>query len=206
LNSFLAELRSISPLEATGAVLGLLYLLLAVRMSLLCWLCAFVSTSIYLFIFARASLYMQVALQVFYLAMAVYGFINWRRGRAGDGEIAIRVWPWRYHVAALTLVVVAAGINGWILTSRTQAAQPYLDSLVTWGSVVTTWMVARRMLENWLYWILFDGLATGLYYQQHLLATTALFILYIGIVIRGYFRWRAEYRVQLTAEPQHASG
>jgi nicotinamide mononucleotide transporter len=205
-DAFLTELRNTSPWEAVAAVLGLMYLLLAVRMSLLCWLCAFVSTSIYLVIFARASLYMQVALQVFYLAMAVYGFINWRRGRADDGEIAIRVWPWRYHVTILAFVVVAAAINGWILTSRTQAAQPYLDSLVTWGSVVTTWMVARRMLENWLYWIVFDGLATALYYQQQLLATTALFILYIGIVIRGYFRWRAEYRVQLSGVPQHASG
>ena len=72
------QLRSTSPWETAAAALGLAYLLLAVRRSLWCWLCAFVSTTIYLVIFARASLYLQSALQVFYLAMAVYGVIDWR--------------------------------------------------------------------------------------------------------------------------------
>ena len=58
---------------------------------------------------------------------------------------------------------------------------------MTWGSVVTTWMVARRVIENWLYWIVVDGVAAWLYFSQGLLATTVLFVIYLGIVVRGYF-------------------
>ena len=76
------------------------------------------------------------------------------------------------------------------------ATAPYLDSFVTWGSIVTTWMVARRIIENWLYWIVFDGAAVWLYYSQGLLALAALFIIYLGIVVRGYIVWRREQLVQ----------
>ena len=92
-----SQLLATSPWEAAAAALGLAYLLLAVRRNLLCWLCAFVSTSIYLVLFARAALYMQSLLQVFYLVMAVYGFIDWRKGRTADGEVVIRSWTPAQH-------------------------------------------------------------------------------------------------------------
>lgn len=199
MQSLLTQLLATSPWEATGAALGLAYLLLAVRRNLLCWLCAFISTAIYLVLFARAALYMQSLLQIFYLAMAVYGFIDWRKGQTASGDVLIRSWTLRQHLLALALVIVAAGINGWLLARGTDAAAPYIDSLVTWGSVVTTWMVARRVIENWLYWIVVDAIAAWLYFSQGLLVTTILFVIYLGIVVRGYFAWRRELSVQRMA-------
>ena len=193
------QLLATSPWEAIAAALGLAYLLLAVRRNLLCWLCAFASTSIYLVLFARAALYMQSLLQVFYLVMAVYGFMEWRKGRTAAGDMAIRSWGLREHVLVASLVLVASIVNGWLLARSTDAAAPYIDSFVTWGSVATTWMVARRVIENWLYWIVVDGVAAWLYFSQGLLATTLLFIIYLGIVVRGYVVWRRERSQQQSA-------
>jgi nicotinamide mononucleotide transporter len=190
-----------SPWEAAASLIGLAYLLLAVRRNLLCWLCAFVSTAIYLVLFAKASLYMQSLLQVFYLVMAVYGFIDWRRGRTDSGDVRIESWTVNQHVMVATLVIIASALNGWALSRWTDSPAPYLDSFVTWGSIVTTWMVARRIIENWLYWIVVDGVAAWLYFSQGLLATTVLFIIYLGIVVRGYFVWRREQAFQSTAAP-----
>jgi nicotinamide mononucleotide transporter len=190
------QLLATSPWEAAAALIGLAYLLLAVRRNLLCWLCAFVSTTIYVVLFARADLYMQVVLNLFYLAMAVYGFIDWRRGRTDAGDVKIESWTVNQHALAAMLVIIASAINGWILARYTESPAPYLDSFVTWGSFVTTWMVARRIIENWLYWIVVDGAAAWLYYSQGLLATTLLFIIYLGIVVRGYFVWRREQALQ----------
>lgn len=186
--------------EALAVALGLAYLLLAVRRNLLCWACAFASTAIYLAIFARAALYMQTLLQVFYLVMAVYGFIDWRKGRSDEGEVLIRSWEPRQHLLAAAFVLVATLVNGFLLAKYTHAVATYLDSFVTWGSVVTTIMVARRVIENWLYWIVVDGVAAYLYYTQNLHATALLFVIYLGIVIRGYFTWRHEQRLQRTAD------
>lgn len=196
MQTLIEQLAATSPWEALGSLLGLAYLLLAVRRNLLCWLCAFLSTAIYLALFAKAALYMQSLLQVFYLVMAVYGFIDWRRGRTESGEVRIESWTVNQHVAVAVLVMMATAINGWALARWTDSPAPYLDSFVTWGSVVTTWMVARRIIENWLYWIVVDGVAAWLYFSQGLLATTVLFVIYLGIVVRGYFVWRREQALQ----------
>jgi nicotinamide mononucleotide transporter len=196
MKELLTQLQATSPWEALAAALGLAYLLLAVRRSLLCWWCAFVSTAIYLAIFARATLYMQALLQIFYLAMAVYGFIEWRRGRTQNGELAIQSWTAAQHIVAALTIAAATMLNGWLLAHFTDAAAPYLDSFITWSSVVTTWMVARRVIENWLYWIVVDGLAAYLYFTQELLATTLLFVIYLGVVVRGYVVWRREQAAQ----------
>jgi nicotinamide mononucleotide transporter len=205
-SELLAQARALSPWEVAGALIGLAYLLLAVRRNLWCWLCAFTSTAIYLVLFARAALYMQSALQVFYLAMAVYGYVEWRRGRSPAGDVLIRSWRLNQHIAAMGLVAGATIVNGWLLERYTDAAAPYLDSFVTWGSVVTTWMVARRVIENWLYWIVVDGLAAYLYFTQELYPTTLLFVIYLGIVVHGYFAWRREQSAQLAAPVTRVAG
>jgi nicotinamide mononucleotide transporter len=78
------------------------------------------------------------------------------------------------------------------LLRNTDAAAPYLDSFVTWGSVITTWMVARRVIENWLYWIIVDGAGAWLFYSQGLSATALLFAIYLAIVVHGYIVWRRD--------------
>ena len=92
-------------------------------------------------------------------------------------------------------VVAASVVNGWLLAHDTDAAAPYVDSFVTWGSVVTTWMVARRVIENWLYWVVVDASLRGCT-SAGLLATTLLFVIYLGIVVHGYFVWRREQAQQ----------
>lgn len=201
MDTLISQLLATSPWEAVAAALGLAYLLLAVRRSLWCWFCAFLSTAIYLVLFAQAKLYMQSALNVFYLAMAIYGFIEWRRGRTDDGEVLIRSWPLRTHLLAAAVIGAATLVNGWLLARGTDAVAPYLDSFVTWSSVVTTWMVARRLIENWLYWVVIDSLAAYLYFSQQLLVTALLFVLYVGIVIHGYFRWHRQRGLQAAISP-----
>lgn len=205
MQDLIAQFQATTISEAIAAALGLAYLLLAVRRNLLCWLCAFFSTAIYLVLFPRAALYMQSLLHVFYLVMAVIGFVGWKRGRTQAAGVLIRTWKPRQHVLAAAAVVIATAVNGWFLATQTDAAAPYLDSFVTWGSVITTWMVARRVLENWLYWIVVDGLAAYLYFSQGLLVTTLLFIVYLGIVVRGYFVWLREHREQATGVVAHVA-
>jgi nicotinamide mononucleotide transporter len=194
--AFVEQVRAMSPWEITAVLLGLAYLLLAVRRNLLCWLCAFLSTSIYIVLFIKASLYMQVLLNVYYLGMAVYGFIDWRRDRTESGDVRIQSWTVNQHAMAAVLVIIASALNGWALARWTDSPAPYLDSFVTWGSFVTTWMVARRIIENWLYWIVVDAAGAWLVYGQGMLPTTLLFIIYLGIVVRGYFVWRREQALQ----------
>ncbi len=196
MQSGLQQLFGTSLWEGAAVLLALAYLLLAVRRSLWSWPCALISSAIYLVLFARQALYMQTLLQVFYICMALYGFREWRRGQTDGGQVAIASRPPGWHVVAIVAVFAASLLNGWVLTRYSEATSPYLDSFVTWGSVLTTWMVARRLIENWLYWIVFDSVAAYLYFTQGLNATGLLFIAYVGIVIHGYGVWLRERRLQ----------
>lgn len=210
MSQLISQLLATSPWEAIAAGLGLIYLLLAVRRNLWCWLCAFISSAIYLALFAQQGIYMQAALQVVYLLMAIYGFLHWQHGRSSGGDGPIRSFSLAQHLIAAVAVLAATSLNGWLLGRDMDAASPYLDAFVAWGSIVTTWMVARRIIENWLYWIVVDGAGVWLFYSQGLLATALLFAVYLGIVVQGYLVWRrdqAKQRASVAADAaEHVAG
>lgn len=195
LSAILHELLGTSIWEALGVVLALAYLVLAMFRSMWCWLCAFISSVCYVVVMWRAQLLMDTWLSVFYVAMAVYGYWQWRRGRAADGGLAVVSWGWQQHLYAAAAVLLATAINAWVLQHVQIARSPWLDSFVTWSSVLTTFMVARRVMENWLYWIVVDSVAAYLYYTRGLTATAVLFLVYVGMVIYGYYAWRKTHSV-----------
>jgi nicotinamide mononucleotide transporter len=89
------------------------------------------------------------------------------------------------------LIVLLSAVNGWLSGAHSTGAVPYIDALVAWGSVFATWLVARKVLENWFYWIVLDFTAAGLYGSRGLYATALLFILYSAIAVQGYRSWKA---------------
>jgi nicotinamide mononucleotide transporter len=194
------------PWEALAVVLALAYLLLAVRESAWCWAAAFVSTLIYLFLFWQGRLYMQSALQVYYLFMAVYGWWSWRGGGRGDAALPITRRPLRWHLAWLVGVCAAAALNGALLVRYTEAALPWGDALATWASLLATWMVARKILENWHWWFVIDALSLYLYVERGLYLTGGLFLAYLVIVVFGYLRWRTHYLEHPPATPSPRTG
>ena len=182
--------------EMLAVVLALAYLILAVRQNAWCWAAALVSTAIYTVVFWDAALLMQSALNVYYMAMAVYGWWHWRHGGEGDTPLPIRRWPLGRHLAALASIAVAAAASGALLSAHTEAARPYLDALITWGAVVTTFMVARKVLENWYYWLVIDTVSIGLYLDRGLLLTAALFVGYIVLIFFGIRAWTPSFRAR----------
>jgi nicotinamide mononucleotide transporter len=185
-----------SPWEAAAVALGIAYLVLAVRENILCWYAAFVSTAIFLVLFWEVDLLMESALQVYYLVMAVYGWWQWTHGGGEDGELPISRWQPRTHLLAVGAVLFVSAVSGLLLSRHTSAALPFLDSFTTWGAVLTTWMVARKLLENWLYWLVIDSVAIYLYLDRELYLTAGLFAVYLVIALFGFRQWLTHYRNQ----------
>jgi nicotinamide mononucleotide transporter len=194
----LAALSSLSGWELVAVVLGIAYLLLAVRESLWCWYAAFAGTAISLYLFWQVGLVMESALQVYYLVMAVYGWWQWQQSDQGHtdeaGQRPISRWTARQHGLAIAAVLLASALSGALLARYTDAAMPYLDSFTTWGAILTTWMVARKVLENWLYWLVIDAASIYLYLDRGLYLFSALFAVYLVIVVAGFWQWLQHYR------------
>jgi nicotinamide mononucleotide transporter len=183
-------------LELVAVGLGIAYLLLAVREQIACWYTAFVSTAIFLYLFWDVRLLMESGLQVYYLAMAVYGWLQWRNGGRDHAPLRIHAWRWQQHAVAVVVVLSASLLSGLLLERYTDARLPFVDSFTTWGSIVTTWMVARKVLENWLYWLVIDAVSIFLYLDRGLYFTAALFAAYLVIAVFGWYQWHRVWRAQ----------
>ena len=183
-------------LETLAVVLGIGYLLLAMLESSLCWYFAFLSTALYVWIFGDVSLYMESALNVYYMAMAIYGWLQWQRGGADKSGVKIIRWTARQHILGVAIILAASVTSGYLLSSNTAAKLPYLDSFTTWGSIFTTIMVAQKVLENWLYWIVINSVSIYLYIDRGLDQTAAMFLLYLGLATIGFLMWKKAYDTQ----------
>ncbi len=173
-------------------VLAVAYLLLAIRQSLWCWPAAIGSAAIYVVLMYRAGLYMESALQIFYIGMAGYGWVHWASGGPQQGRLPVSSWPLIFHLPPLLLILLLSLVSGTLLATWAAAAYPYVDSFTTWAAIVTTWMVARKVLQNWHYWFVIDSISIYLYLQRGLPLTALLFAGYLVLIVIGYRAWRRD--------------
>ncbi|MFQ3245096.1 MAG: nicotinamide mononucleotide transporter [Arenicella sp.] len=180
-------------IEVIAVTFGLLYIIFAAKENIWCWPAGFVGTGTSIYLFWDGSLYMESALNVYYLVMAIVGWWQWQYGSREKSMLEIRSLLLKEHVSIILLIAVLTLISGYLLSNNTDAALPYLDSFTTWSAVITTWMVARKILENWLYWIVINSASIYLYSDRGFLLYAVLFALYVVIAIIGYRQWRYNY-------------
>ena len=174
---------------------GVAYAVLAARRNRLCWIAGAVSSVCAAILSGMSKLPMQAALQVFYVAMSVYGWWSWRRISSG-GELSVGVWPVAWHLGAALVLVAASFASAHWLRPGNAADWPLLDSLTTWFSLFATWLAARARLENWLYWIVINAVMVFLFYAQEVWGMAVLSVLLMGIAASGFVAWRRRYRAQ----------
>jgi nicotinamide mononucleotide transporter len=195
--------------EWLAAGLGILYVILAAKESIWCWPAAFISTAIYTWLFWSGLLPMQALLNAYYMIMAVYGFTIWRSTQTGKlaGKLAskpetplrIHTRSIRFHLVFMSTGVALTLLTGGYLSTFEALRLPYLDAAVTVFSVMNTVLMARKVLENWLYWIVIDSAAIALYWQTGYYVTIIMFSVYLGLAVYGYFNWQTLKRSEKPA-------
>ena len=181
--------RDTSLTEVIAAALAVVYLLLAIRQQLACWVAAFISSCLYVWVLFGARLYMESALNAFFAAMAVYGYWQWQQGKGGAALQVCR-WPIARHAAGALGVIGLSIVSSYFLRRFTPAAWPFVDSMVTWSSVFATFLVARKVYENWHWWLVIDSVSLCLYFTRRLYLTMLLFALYVLLIAIGMRQWR----------------
>ena len=150
-------------MEFIAVILAVVYLLLAVKQNIFCWAAAISSSSLYFFVMYSAGLYMEAYLQIFYILMAFYGWSQWKEK---ETPLKITNWSTSNHLKAMSLILFLSISSGYLLDLFTDAALPFLDALTTWGAVVATYMVAKKLIENWIYWFVVDTISIFLFLSR----------------------------------------
>ncbi|MDM5272153.1 nicotinamide riboside transporter PnuC [Sulfurovum sp. zt1-1] len=182
---------AMSKWEIVAVILGILYVILAAKESAWCWVSGFFSTLIYTILFWEGQLLSSALLNFYYMGMSIYGFILWKRGTGkGDEELPITSWPLSKHIIGIVIAMLFGLVVGYLLTTYTSARLPYLDATVMVFSIFATWMLAQKILANWLYWIFIDTAAITLYWSTGYYVTIILFMVYVMLSVYGYISWR----------------
>lgn len=195
--NLLSQFQQQSIAELIAVFFAIAYVWLAAKQNIWCWPCAIISTGIYIWIFWEVSLPFNSLLNIYYLAMAVYGWKKWRQIENSE-QSQIVTKSMTFHIFAVLLLFVAGTLLTKLVALSWQGLYLYLDAMVTVFSVFTTILVAHKVLENWIYWILINSFAAYLYLANDLLLTGILFIAYVGFAFYGYFSWRNTLKRQIS--------
>lgn len=190
-------IKNMTWVEIVAVLTGLIYVILAVRENILCWPFGIISSVLSIYLFYTGRLYADAVLYFYYVIAGIYGWYAWY-GRAsgasiGDNDtkaISIHTWPWKSHFMSIVLGVLLSFVLAFILKNYTDAEIPLLDSFTTIFSFIATYMVTRKILENWLYWIVIDIVATGMYFYKAYYLYALLMIIYTIMAVIGFLNWK----------------
>ena len=187
----IAQWQQQSLLEIFAVVLSVAYVWLAAEGSIFCWPAAFVSTTLFMFVFWDVSLLFQLMLNAYYLIMAVVGFLHWRR--SNDERFVSLQMPLNLHVRILVAGIVLTVLLSFLAKSIAQQwfnyDLLYLDAGITVFSLLVTYLTVKKYLQSWMYWCVINFLSVYLFIANGLYLTVALMAVYIVIAMRGYVNW-----------------
>lgn len=175
-------------------LLAIAYIFLAIKQSLWCWPAAFISTLIYTLLFFDVSLLMDSFLNAYYLIMALYGWYSWRYGGKHENqELEVTTYGVAKNMKIILFLTLLSLIVGYLMANYTTADFAYMDSFTTLFALFATYMLAKKVLENWIYWMIIDAVSIYIYIQKGLNLTAVLFVIYTVLAFVAYQKWKEEY-------------
>ncbi|MDD3274041.1 MAG: nicotinamide riboside transporter PnuC [Bacteroidales bacterium] len=182
-------------IEITGAISGFIYVVLEIRQKRAMWIVGALSALMYIIVFFSSSLHAAALLQIYYLIVSVYGWKRW--GGGGDSSdnsgmnlnVTVKL-PFKRAVYSIIAAFVGFIFVQYLLSNFSEDPYPYLDSFVAVLSMLATWWVSGKYIENWILWIIADLAAAILFFWQGLYATAILYVVYMIAAVVGFLHWR----------------
>jgi nicotinamide mononucleotide transporter len=185
-----------SGLDVFGFVTGALSVWLCVRKNVWNWPVGIANSLVFLVSFATVGLFADAGLQVVYVVLGVYGWVYWLRGGANAHEAPVTRAGGLALVAALAFVAVATWAFASVLAAYFHSTVPLWDGLTTALSLAAQFLLSRKVLENWFFWIAADVVYVPLYFVKGLPLTALLYVIFLGMCVAGVVTWNRSLRAQ----------
>ena len=185
-------------LELAGTIASLVYLYYSIREKAWLWPWGIAASAVSLLVFYQSALYADMGLQVYYVTISVYGWLYWISGQSSsnDKSVPIKLLNKRLLLklllvgAALYLLLLVALLKIPMMVDIASSELPYLDALTTAASIVATWMLARKYIHHWVFWVMINTVSMGMYLYKGLYFYGFLFLVYTLGAIVGYREWK----------------
>ncbi|GJL92302.1 nicotinamide riboside transporter PnuC [Hyphococcus sp.] len=191
---FLHAMIGERPIEMIAVVLGIANITLLVRRSIWNYPFGIAMVTLYAWIFFGAKLYSDVLLQGFFFVVQIYGWAHWLGRRDAAGLVIVERLSKKAGLIYAASAAAGITVLGGAMAHFTDASFPFWDASIAVLSVCAQIMLARRILENWIVWVVVDLLAIGLYWAKDLQPTAALYAVFLAIATLGFFEWRKAWK------------
>lgn len=195
-------------IEIFGAVAGIAYVFLEIKRNILLWPLGIITSAVYIYVFGHNGFYANMGLQGYYLVISIYGWYAWSRAQSAElraqdlesGTDVIRIGRKTAFICLVTAIAIW-GLLWFVLDRWTDSPVPLWDGLITSMSVVATWMLTRKYLEQWYVWIVANAIAVVVYLVMGMYPTAVLFMVYFGMAIIGLRAWKKQSPVHSRQSP-----
>lgn len=184
-------------LQIIGTLLGLLYLWLEYKANIWVWIVGAIMPMVHGMLYLQSGIYADAAMQLYYVAAGIYGLFVWLRGeKRSEKRVDIQYTPKQWIFSLVAVYVVLHISLYFLLTEFTDSRVPLFDSMSTALSIVAMWMLSRKLVEQWLVWLVVDMISVGLYLYKGIPITAMLYMLYCALAVAGYMRWRKQVLIK----------
>lgn len=189
-------------LELFGVVSALLYVAFSIRQIIYLWPLGILSSALYVYIFYDINLYADMSLSIYYVLVSIYGWYYWMYGAASgkSDDLAIQSLRKKDIISLLFITFVLYCLIAWALLELPdrigipKAELPFWDAFTTATSIVATWMLTKKYIEQWLIWVIVDIISMAMYLYKGLYPTAILFLIYSIMALIGYIQWKKTFQ------------
>jgi nicotinamide mononucleotide transporter len=191
-------IRLTTTTEWIAVLCNILYVIFIAKEKVIGWFFGFFGAIIYIYLCFVQKLYLESFLQLFYAVMAIIGFINWNKSvskpeLSKNKTYSLTEWNLSKHVIWISIITISVVIIGYIFKNFTNQENPYVDAFTTLFSLFATFLVIKKVVSNWLYWIVVNIFSIYLYLDRTLVLTAFLYLIMTFIAIYGWRTWRSQF-------------
>ena len=192
------EFLQIHWLDILTTILGLIYIWLEYRANILLWVVGIIMPALDVVLFWQHGLYGDAGMACYYTVATLYGLCFWKfkKTREKREPLPIIHMPRSKYLPVTVFFFVAWGAIYYILITWTDSTVPLLDSFTNALSFIGLWALARKFIEQWLFWIVVDAVCCMLYVQKGIPFKACLYGLYVVIAVAGYYKWKTMLKVK----------
>ncbi len=183
-------------IEIIATISGLIYLIYSIKGNIKLWVFGILTSSLYVYVCFISGIYADMSINIYYVVISVYGWVHWHNStREGNNRIAVNRLKLKQSMVLLLVTVVMFVFIAIVLEKYTNSSISYWDAFTTSASITATWMLARKIIEHWILWVVIDAVSVGLYIYKDLYPTAFLFVVYTIMAIVGFNTWRKQCQI-----------
>ncbi len=192
---FTIGLQQTKPLEFVAVVFGIVSVLFSRKENILVYPTGIINTALYTwFCFSWWGLYAEGSLNFYYTAMSIYGWYAWTRKSNGGQPLQISPNNRKDWTISIGFFIIAWAVLFFVLKQYTKSTVPWGDSFASATAYTGMWQMARKKIENWMWWTLTNLASIPLYFSKGAVFTSFQYLVFLILAIMGWIEWHKKYR------------